>query len=143
MLALKCSSEMDLHRLVSCASKLGNCLLLSPGKSYTQKELEAAFFLARASFGEKSNLSDKLSNEALMFLACETNFSSAIRKIGAKRAKDFILVLEKNVPIAKVRKELALSSAKRMALGLWGKKSGFYYEGELAVERMALARIRN
>jgi len=146
MLLLRCSSAKALPALVSSAEALGSpVLLLSPraieGKSLM--EMEFAFYLARRAFGGKSNISGKLSNEALLFLARETNFASALRRMGAKDARDFVLACEKNVPLAKVKRGMGLVSAKRMAFPRMGKKKGAYFEGELAVEQMALARARN
>ena len=106
-------------------------------------ELEAAFYLAARAFEEKSNISSKLSNEALLFLAREMNFASALRRVGAKDVRAFVLVCEKNVPMAKVKRELGLVKAKRIAISRMGKKKGAYFEGERAVEEMALARVRN
>jgi len=146
MMALRCSSEVgSVRELVALADGLGNSLFLSPkaAASKTKKELEASFALARAAFKEGANLSEKTQNEALLFLACETNFSSAARKIGAAGADDFVLVLERKVPVAKLRKTLRLSSANALALSEWGKKKDGYFEAELAIERMTLARIKN
>jgi tRNA threonylcarbamoyladenosine modification (KEOPS) complex Cgi121 subunit len=121
------------------------CLFLSPRaiKGRSGMELSFAFYLARRAFEEKSNISPKLPNEALLFLAKEMNFATALRKIGAKSARDFVLVCEKGVPIARTKKLLQLSSAKKIALSKMGRKKGAYTEGELAVEEMALARVRN
>jgi len=146
MLALMCSSDKPLAAIVRSAGMLrAPCLLLSTeameGKA--GMELEAAFYLAARAFEEKSNISGKISNEALLFLAREMNFASALRKIGAKDAREFVLVCEKNVPLAKVKRELGLTSAKKIALSRMGKKNGAYFEGERAVEEMALARVRN
>jgi hypothetical protein len=66
-----------------------------------------------------------------------------LRKIGANDAREFVLACEKDVPLAKVKKELGLASAKKIALPRMGKRKGAYFEGELAVEQMALARVRN
>jgi hypothetical protein len=71
------------------------------------------------------------------------NFSSALSKVGAKSVKDFILVSEKDLPISKLKKELMLTKMKIVELPEFGKKSGPYYEGELAIEKMALARVKN
>ncbi|MFA6907290.1 MAG: hypothetical protein WC263_00505 [Candidatus Micrarchaeia archaeon] len=146
MLVLRCSSEKPLHAIVEAAEGLGApCLLLTPGamKGRAGLELEAAFCLASRAFQGKSNISGKMPNEALLFLAREMNFASALRSIGAKDARAFVLVCEKNVPLAKVKKLLGLKSAKKIALPRMGRKKGAYFEGELAVERMALARARN
>ena len=146
MLVLMCSSGKSLHAVVESASALGApCMMLSPEamKGKTGLELEAAFYLAARAFEEKSNISGKLSNEALLFLAREMNFASALRRIGAKDARAFVLVCGKNVPLARVKKELGLVSAKKIALSRMGKKKGAYFEGELAVEQLALARARN
>ena len=146
MQVLLCSSEKPLNAIVEAAEGLKTpCLFLSTtaiaGK--TGLELEAAFYLASRAFDEKSNISSKLSNEAMLFLARETNFASALRKIGATDARMFVLVCEKNAPIAEVKKKLGLSTAKIISLSRMGKKKGAYFEGELAVEQMALARARN
>jgi tRNA threonylcarbamoyladenosine modification (KEOPS) complex Cgi121 subunit len=106
-------------------------------------ELVFAFGLARRAFDGRNNISRKLSNEALLFLARETNFASALRKIGASSPRSFALVCEKSLPLARVKKALALTSAKKLALSKMGKKKGAYFEGELAAEGMALARVRN
>ena len=146
MLALMCSSGKPLHAVVESAEALfAPCLLLSPEamKGRTGLELEAAFYLAARAFEEKSNISSKLSNEALLFLAREMNFASALRRVGAKHAREFVLVCGKNVPVARVKKELGLVKASRMKLSRMGKKKGAYFEGELAVEQLALARSRN
>ena len=141
-----CSSEKPLHAIVEAAEGLHTpCMMLSADaiKGKTGMELEAAFYLATRAFEEKSNISGKLSNEALLFLAREMNFASALRKIGATDAREFVLVCEKSPPMAKVKKALELSSAKKIVLSRMGKKKGAYFEGELAVEQMALARVRN
>jgi len=132
--------------LVPSAEALGApCLFLSPraivGKS--RMELSFAFYLARRAFEGKSNISGKMANEALLFLAREMNFSSALGKLGAKDAHDFVLVCERDVSVARVKKALALTSAKKIMLPKMGKKKGAYFEGERAVEEMALARVRN
>ena len=141
-----CSSEKPLHAIVMAAEGLRTpCLLLSTEamKGKTGLELEAAFYLASRAFEEKSNISGKISNEALLFLSREMNFASALRRIGATDARSFVLVCEKDVPLAKVKRELGLTSAKKIALSRMGKKKGAYFEGERAVEQMALARARN
>ncbi|MFA6214893.1 MAG: hypothetical protein WC717_06500 [Candidatus Micrarchaeia archaeon] len=146
MLCLACSSEKPLGEAVAAAGALlPPCILLSPKAAggMTGMELEAAFCLARRAFEEERNISGKLSNEALLFLAREMNFASALRKIGAKDGRDFVFVCEKAVPVAKVKRALGLSKAKRIPLSRMGRRMGAYFEGELAVEGMALARIRN
>ena len=146
MQVLLCSSEKPLGAIVEAAEALRTpCLLLSPEamEGKTGLELEAAFHLASRAFEEKRNISSKLSNEALLFLAREMNFASALRKIGAKNARGFVLVCEKDVPVAKVKREMGLASAKKITLPRMGKKKGAYFEGERAVEEMALARGRN
>ena len=146
MQVLLCSSDKPLGAIVTASDGLKTpCLFLSAqaldGK--TGLELEAAFYLASRAFEEKRNISSKLSNEALLFLAREMNFASALREIGATDARAFVLVCEKDVPIAEVKKKLGLSSAKKIALSRMGKKKGAYFEAERAVEEMALARARN
>lgn len=145
MIALCCrSSERDIAALVKAGSAIPCALLfLRPDAVKSKKELEFAFFLAREAFKNKDNISGKIANEALLFLSRETNFSSAIRKIGATDGRDFLLACEKNVPLAKLKKILRLEKAEKAELPEWGKKIGAYSEGELAVEKMALARIRN
>ncbi|MFA5929432.1 MAG: hypothetical protein WC861_00965 [Candidatus Micrarchaeia archaeon] len=146
MLALACSSERPLGAIVTAAEGLQTpCLLLSPEamRGRTGLELEAAFYLASRAFEEKGNISGKMSNEALLFLAREMNFASALRRIGAKDARAFVLVCEKSIPVAKVKRELGLVKAKKIALSRMGRKKGAYFEAELAVEQMALARARN
>lgn len=144
MLILRCSSSaQSIHELVRLGGKPGSLLFLHPKAAKTAKELEFSFRLARESFREKSNVSEKIANEAMLFLACETNFTSAAKKVGAASAKDFLLVGEKGIPIAKLKKRLLLTKARRVLLPEWGKMKGRYSEGELAVERMALSRIRN
>ena len=146
MLVLMCSSEKSLHAIVESAEALGApCMMLSAEamKGKTGLELEAAFYLAARAFEEKSNISTKLSNEALLFLSREMNFASALRRVGAKNVHRFVLVCEKDVSIAKVKKELGLTAAKKIAISRMGKKKGAYFEGERAVEQMALARVRN
>lgn len=142
MLALRCSSSFSIKELVEKAGGMG-CLVLSPEDGRTQKGLEAAFELAKRSFGAKENISPTLLHEALLFLACETNFSSAIANAGAKSAQDFLLVCEGKIPVARLKKELRLGKATPAKLSEFGKKVGFYSEAELAIERMALSRIRN
>ncbi|MCX6771509.1 MAG: hypothetical protein NTX79_05640 [Candidatus Micrarchaeota archaeon] len=146
MLVLHCSSGKPLGAIVEAAeAHFAPCLLLSPEavKGRTGMELEAAFYLAGRTFAGKSNISSKLSNETLLFLAREMNFASALRKIGAKDARAFVFVCGKGMPIAKMKKTLGLTSAKPIALSKMGKKKGNYFEGELAFEQMALARARN
>ncbi|HIH18415.1 TPA: hypothetical protein HA225_00380 [Candidatus Micrarchaeota archaeon] len=141
MLILRCSSSAaSMHELVKAAQGM---LLLDPAAMRTKKELEAAFLLAESEFSAKKNISGKMANEALLFLANETNFSSAARKIGAKSVKDFVLVSKKGIPISKLKKKLLLKKCRRLALPEWGKKIGKYSEGGLAIERMALSRILN
>ena len=146
MLLLRCSSAKPLGALVSSAETLGApCLLLSPraveGKS--RMEMEFAFYLARRAFEGKINISGKMANEALLFLAREMNFASALRKAGAKDARDFVLACEKDVSLVKVKQTMGLTSAKRVALPKIGTKKRSYFEGERAAEEMALARTRN
>ena len=144
MLVLRCSSSArSMRELVGAAEKIGNSLVLSPSAVRTLMELRAAFRLAADAFAEGTNISSKLSNEAMLFLACETNFSSALRKIGAADPSDFVLVSEEKIPSAKLKKELKLLRAQTLSLSEWGEKKGKYSEGELAIERMATARIRN
>jgi len=146
MQVLLCSSEKPLGAIVEAAEGLMvPCFLLSPEAMHgkTGMELEAAFYLAARAFKGKSNISTKLSNEAMLFLAREMNFASALRKIGATDARAFVLACGKSVPLAKVKRKLWLSSAKKMHLSRMGRKKGAYFEGERAVEEMALARVRN
>ena len=146
MQVLLCSSEKPLGAVVEAAEALKTpCLLLSAEamEGKTGLELEAAFYLAARAFEEKIGISGKLSNEALLFLARETNFASALRRVGATDARSFVLVCGKNVPLAKVKRKLGLTSAKKIALSRMGKKKGAYFEAERAVEGMALARVRN
>ncbi len=145
MMVLRCSSRAEsVNGLVGLGAAFpGALLFLKAGAARTKKGLKFAFYLAGEAFMARENISGKMANEALLFLACETNFTSAARKIGARSARDFVLVSRKRIPLAKLTRELLLTSAKPLALPEWGKKSGHYYEGELAVERMATARIRN
>ena len=144
MMVLRCSSDAkSLHELVSLSEALGDILILAPKAVRTGKELEAAFAMARAAFAEGRNLSPKVANEAMLFLAHETNFSSAARKVGAISPDDFVLVSEAKIPIAKLKDKLCLTRAQTLALSEWGGKKGGFTEAELAIEKMALARIRN
>ncbi len=144
MLVLRCSSSAEgMHELVESSGRLGDVLLLSPSAVRTEKGLQGAFALARAAFAAKANISPNLANEAVLFLACETNFSSALRKVGAADPSDFVLVSEGKIPSAKLKKELKLLRAQTLKLTEWGKKKGGYTEAELAIEKMATARIRN
>jgi len=141
-----CSSDKPLNAIVEAADALrAPCLVLSTEaiKEKTGLELEAAFYLAARAFEGKSNISTKLSNEALLFLAREMNFASALRKIGATDSRAFVFVCEKDVPMAKMKETLGLAKAKKLALPRMGRKKGAYFEGERAVEGMALARGRN
>lgn len=146
MLCLRCSSKLPLMALAGAAASLPcPSLLLSPGAmgGRTGRELAFAFHLAREAFSGKRNVSQKLPNEALLFLSREMNFSSALRKIGAKDAEDFVLVCEKNLPLSKVKNALALSFAEKIPLPERGKRKGRYFEAELAIEEMALSRVKN
>jgi len=144
MLVLHCSSSASgVPELLRLGSGLEGALFLSPKAVKTKKELEAAFFLAQEAFREKTNISSKLSNEALLFLACETNFASAARKIGTASADDFVFACPEKIPIAALKKKLLLTSAAALPLTEWGRKKGAYTEGELAIEKMATGRIRN
>ncbi|MCX6772847.1 MAG: hypothetical protein NTV88_03715 [Candidatus Micrarchaeota archaeon] len=144
MMVLRCSSAAkDMHELLAAAEKLGAVLLLSPKAVKTKKELEFAFYLAKEAFATKVNVSGKITNEAMLFLSCETNFSSAVRKMGAAHPDDFLLVSEKKVPSAKLKKTLKLTRCEQIVLTEWGNRKGAYSEGELAIEKMALARIMN
>ena len=141
-----CSSDKPLNAIVMAAAALRTpCMVLSTEaiKGKTGLELEAAFYLAARAFEEKSNISEKLSNEALLFLAREMNFASALRRIGATGARTFVLVCGKDVPLAMVKNELGLLKARKIALSRMGRKNGAYFEGERAIEQMALARVRN
>ena len=141
MMVLKCSSSAA--SIGDLVGKGGGALFLAPSAVKTKKELKFAFYLAQEAFRTKENISKKPANEAVLFLACETNFTSAAKKIGARSARDFVLVSQKKIPLARLKKELLLTSAKPLKLPEWGRKRGHYSEGELAVEKMALARIRN
>lgn len=144
MMVLRCSSSIaSMHELVSAASALGDVLVLSPKAAMTGKALEAAFLLAREAFGAEENISSKIANEALLFLSCEINFESALKKVGASDPSDFVLVSEKKFPIRELVKKLGLTRCLQLSRTEWGKKKGKYTEGELAIEKMALARIRN
>ena len=145
MIVLRCgSSEKDMAALVRESGSIPCALLfLKPDAVKTGKELEFAFYLAKEAFKNKGNISGKIANEALLFLSCQTNFSSAVKKIGATDGGDFLLACEKDIPLAELKKALRLEKAEKMKLPEWGKKRGAYSEGELAVEKMALARIRN
>ncbi|MCX8194868.1 MAG: hypothetical protein N3G22_02060 [Candidatus Micrarchaeota archaeon] len=141
MLVLRCSSSVKrVEELCRLAGK--EALILSPDAPKTKMELEAAFYLASQAFKHKKNISSSPSKEALLFLACETNFSSAVRKVGAKSPSDFLLVAKKSLPVGKLKKKMRLLSAKKVGLPAEGKKIAKYTEGELAVEKMATARIR-
>ncbi len=144
MQVIRCSSDAaGINELVQLGEGLGELLFLAPKAVRTEKELEAAFAMARSAFDEGRNLSPKVQNEAMLFLAQETNFSSAARKIGAASPDDFILVSEAKIPIAKLKAKLRLTRAQSLKLSEWGGKKGGYLEGELAIEKMALARIKN
>lgn len=122
-------------------------LFLSPqaAKAVGESEAGFAFYLARRAFAEKANISSKLSNEALLFLARQTNFSSAVRKLGAKDAKAFVLVLEEKLAPSKVKKLLGLKSVKLIAKKRAKAARGgeLYAKDMLCAEEMALSRIRN
>ncbi len=179
MQILRCSSSAK--SIAELAAKSKGLLFLSPSAVKTAKELEFAFYLAREAFADRTSISNDLAKEALLFLACETNFSSAVEKIGAKSAKDFVLVSGKRMPLAKLKKEMLLTKIASVSLPELGmkksgkdffrsgmsmrilrskmhqtsrqsamlkanstqKKKGGYFEGELAIERMALARVKN
>ncbi|MEM2138464.1 MAG: hypothetical protein QW568_05230 [Candidatus Anstonellaceae archaeon] len=142
MLVLRCSSSAK--SIAELAAKSGEELLfLAPDAAKTEKELEAAFYFAREAVGSGTGISDTMAKEALLFLSCEMNFSSALKKVGASSPEDFVLVSEKKIPLARLKKELMLVSAKAMKLPELGKRVGGYTEGELAIERMALARVKN
>jgi tRNA threonylcarbamoyladenosine modification (KEOPS) complex Cgi121 subunit len=147
MLCLSCKSSGEkLAQVVADAKRLPcACMLLAPEavRGRTSLEISFAFYLARRAFSEKRNISQKIQNEALLFLSCESNFASALRSAGATDAGDFVLVCEKSLPVAKVKTALSLTFAKKIALPGWGKKKGHYTEAELAIEKMALARARN
>lgn len=142
MLALRCSSSAK--SIADLAAKGdGKLLFLAPDAARTGKELEAAFYFAKEAHAAGTNISNSRAKEALLFLACEMNFSSALSKAGAASPKDFVLVSEKKIPLAELKKKLMLTKAKPLALPEFGKKRGSYFEAELAIERMALARVKN
>ncbi|MEM4554556.1 MAG: hypothetical protein QXT25_01770 [Candidatus Anstonellaceae archaeon] len=142
MIILECSSLIEnVESLVETSKRLGDVLLLSSIKGRTAKELEACFALAKKAFKSKTNISQSIPNEAMLFLAKETNFSSAVKKIGVSDPADFILVAERSIPIGKIKKELSLVKAKPVCLPAWGKKRRGYFEADLAIESMALRRI--
>ncbi len=147
MMVLRCSSNAkSMRELVALADASGiGALFLSPAAAskMTLAGLEFAFYLAKRAFEANGNVSKKRMNEAMLFLACETNFSSAARKIGAADPSDFALVLEGDSAPARLRKALELESLGSMRLSKWGKTKGHYSEGELTVEAMALARVKN
>ena len=77
MMVLRCSSDAaGINELVELGEGSGEFLFLAPKAVRTGKELEAAFAMARSAFDEGRNLSPKLQNEAMLFLAQETNFSA-------------------------------------------------------------------
>ncbi|MEM4348030.1 MAG: hypothetical protein QXN37_00470 [Candidatus Anstonellaceae archaeon] len=142
MIILECSSSLgNVESLVKASRRLGNVLLLASLKDRTEKELQACFALARKAFKSKTNISQNFANEAMLFLAKETNFSSAVKKIGASSPAKFFLVAEKKIPLKKIRNALLLTYVKRVSLPLWGKREGRYFEAELSIEAMALRRI--
>lgn len=144
MMVLRCSSSAkDMQHVVKAASSLGEVLLLSPSAVRTRKELQFAFYLAKEAFAQGENIASSPAKEALLFLSCETNFSSAVRKVGAASVDDFVLVSESKLASSKLKKALLLTRAQALKLSEWGRKKGNYFEGELAVEKMALSRIRN
>jgi len=147
MQILRCGSDAaNVRELVSLSESAGLPALflsVSAASKMTGAEIEFAFYLAEESFKSNGNLSGKKTNEALLFLACETNFSSAARKIGAADPSDFVLALKEKVSPKKLQKALKLVRAEEMRLPKWGKKKGDYTQGELAIEQMALARVRN
>lgn len=147
MRIMRCESNAASVRelvLLSESSGLHVLILSFPAVSnMTLAELRFAYYFAKESFLSKTNLSEKKSNEALLFLSCQTNFTSAVMKIGAKNPSDFVLVMEENAFDPKFRKALKIARAKKIKLPEWGKKIGHYTQGELAVERMALARNKN
>jgi len=98
-------------------------------------EADFSFLLARRAFAEKRNVSGKVSNEALLFLARETNFSSAVKKIGARDAGDFVLVLERRLPAPRVKKALGLASVALVAKKKVGRsaRQGAYPKDALGV----------
>jgi len=141
-----CAPEKSIRELVEASDAAGfDALFLSPfaASKLSLVEVRFAFYLANKAFGGRKNISGKRANEALLFLACETNFASAAKKIGASDSSDFVLVAERNVPLSKLKRALGLGKAKRMKLPEWGKKEGSYFSGERGAERMALERIRN
>jgi len=144
MLVLRCSSkEKSMDKLLKMAQKVPYALLfLKPAAAKTKAELEFAFFLARGTIKSRKSISAKLANEAMLFLSGETNFSSAVRKIGAKKTSDFVLVAERDLKLAKLKKALNLKKAKAHKLSAWGKKRKNYSQGELAIEKMAISRIK-
>ncbi|MCX8174946.1 MAG: hypothetical protein N3E51_01960 [Candidatus Micrarchaeota archaeon] len=145
MQILRCRSSLgSMPELVKAASRIGgHCLLLSPKAIKTGLGLEAAFELAKRAARRRQNASEKLSNEAMLFLSCGMNFGSALRKVGAADPSDFVFVSQRKIPPKKLACLLKLTACRRLALSRMGKKLGGYFEGELEIEGMALGRIRN
>ncbi|MCX8197882.1 MAG: hypothetical protein N3F07_01665 [Candidatus Micrarchaeota archaeon] len=142
-MVLRCSSGLKSASELVSRAKDFPALLLRPDAAGTQKELEAALALAQKAFGEGKNISSRLPNEAMLFLASETNFSSAARKVGVRDPGDFLIVAKSKIPLPQLRKRLALKKARRARLSKLGRKIGKYYQAELGIERMALSRLRN
>jgi tRNA threonylcarbamoyladenosine modification (KEOPS) complex Cgi121 subunit len=139
----ECSSKIDdINKLIKLG-RLLKVIFLEPGKIATKKEIEAAFFFAKKAMEKKQNISNNIENEVLLFLSRKTNFSSAIKEIGIKNTKKFLILCARRITKKKLKESLLLEKIKKITLPKFGKKIGGYSQAEIAIEAMALSRIKN
>ncbi len=128
------SSKIDLDNLIRRIATLSGkstVQLFDPDKIKSRAHIIGAYINAVSAFKNKTNRSNSISMEMLLFAACTDQIAEAIKVAGAKSNKDFIIFCNDTKLLAKM---------KWLSLREFNKKST--RESDLRIlQKMALSRL--
>ena len=100
-----------------------NAVLVNPEKVKSEEEIELAYYLAKKSFRNKSNIAKKFKYEFLLWLSGKMDINSAINYSKTSKKKKLLVVFEGTLNLKKAKLEKAADP--------------------LDIERISLSRIKN
>jgi len=123
--------------------------IFDPNRIINKIHLSGAYIDAVESFGDKTNISKSKGMEMLLFVAMTNQISDAIKMVGAKSSREFVLFannktsFNKLKPLIKSSKEITRDKKSQLEIA---RKFGIYSKDDLdkfILQKMAISRIRD
>ncbi|MCD6279425.1 hypothetical protein J7J26_01465 [Candidatus Micrarchaeota archaeon] len=108
---------LNLHRLKKDFGKIEMIIqLVNPEIIVSERQLLQAYINTKDAFNNRTNRAVDYSNEFLLWLACDDNFDTAIKKAGIKKITQFFYIIVESKNSEKEEKELLAKSIDILGL---------------------------